>query len=134
MIVGIGVDLCDGNRIAASRERFGARFLDRIYTAGEQQHAFAAAKPDLSLAKRFAAKEAVAKALGTGVRGFFFTDIEVVAGPLGKPHVLLHGPAGEILRGLLPENHTAHIHLSLSDEVPYATAYAIIEALPQISS
>lgn len=130
MIVGIGVDLCDGNRIAASRERFGTRFLDRIYTPGEQQHAMAAAKPDLSLAKRFAAKEAVAKALGTGVRGFFFTDIEVVTDALGKPHVLLHGPAAEVLRGLLLEGHAAHIHLSLSDEAPYATAYAVIEALP----
>jgi len=130
VIVGIGVDLCDGTRIAASRERFGERFLNRIFTPGEQVHAFAAARPDLSLAKRFAAKEAVAKALGTGVRGFFFTDIEVVTGDLGKPHVLLHGSAAEVLRGLLPNGHTAHVHLSLSDEAPYATAYAVIDAVP----
>jgi len=110
-------------------ERFTARFLDRIYTPAEQDHARAAARPALSFAKRFAAKEAVAKALGTGVRGFFFTDIEVVSGHLGKPHVLLHGGAADLLRSLLPEGRTAHIHLSLSDEDPYASAYAVIEAL-----
>lgn len=129
MIVGIGVDLCDGRRIAQSRERFGKRFLNRIFTPGEQAHALAAAQPDLSLAKRFAAKEAVAKALGTGVRGFLFSDIEVVTGELGKPHVLLHAAAGEALRRLVPDGHTAHIHLSLSDEEPYATAYVVIEAI-----
>jgi holo-[acyl-carrier protein] synthase len=129
VIIGIGVDLCDARRIEVSMTRFKDRFLDRIFTQAEQDHAFAAAKPPLSFAKRFAAKEAVAKALGTGVRGFFFTDIEVVSGHLGKPHVILHGEAVTILRGLLPEGASAHIHLSLSDETPYATAYAVIEAL-----
>lgn len=129
MIVGIGTDLCDARRIKASHERFGARFLNRIYTADEQARALGAARPDLSLAKRFAAKEAVAKAFGTGVRGFFYTDIEVTAGHLGKPHVILHGGAAELLRGLLAEGATGHIHLSLSDEDPYATAYAIVESL-----
>ncbi len=71
----------------------------------------------------------MAKALGTGVRGFFFTDIEIVSGPLGKPEVLLHGGAQDVLRGRLQSGQRAHIHLSLSDEVPYATAYAVIEAL-----
>lgn len=129
MILGIGVDLCDARRIKASHDRFGARFLDRMYTPDEQTQALAAARPDLSLAKRFAAKEAVAKALGTGVRGFFFTDIEVVSGQLGKPHVVLHAGAADVLRNLVPEGLTGHIHLSLSDEDPYATAYAIIEGL-----
>ncbi len=129
MIIGIGIDLCDARRIAASMTRFGARFIDRIYTPDEQKHAFAAAKPDLSLAKRFAAKEAVAKALGTGVRGFLFTDIEVVSGHLGKPHVILHNGAAGLLHSLLPDGKTAHIHLSLSDEAPYASAYAVIEAV-----
>jgi holo-[acyl-carrier protein] synthase len=129
VILGIGVDLCDSRRIESSMNRFEGRFLDRIYTAGEQQHARAAAKPALSFAKRFAAKEAVAKAFGTGVRGFLFVDIEVVSGPLGKPHVILHGGAADLLRGLVPQGRTAHIHLSLSDEDPYATAYAVIEAL-----
>lgn len=129
MILGIGVDLCDARRIESSMERFESRFLDRIYTLAEQAHACAAAKPALSFAKRFAAKEAVAKAFGTGVRGFLFIDIEVISGPLGKPHVILHGGAVDVLRGLVPEGRTAHIHLSLSDEDPYATAYAIIEAI-----
>ncbi len=83
----------------------------------------------MSFAKRFAAKEAVAKALGTGVRGFLFVDIEVISGHLGKPHVVLHGGAAERLRDILPVGHAAHIHLSLSDEAPYASAYAVIEAL-----
>jgi holo-[acyl-carrier protein] synthase len=129
VILGIGVDLCDSRRIESSMDRFEGRFLDRIFTPGEQDHARAAAKPALSFAKRFAAKEAVAKAFGTGVRGFLFIDIEVVSGPLGKPHVILHGGAADVLRGLVPEGRTAHIHLSLSDEDPYATAYAIIEAV-----
>ena len=129
MIVGIGVDLCDARRIERSIERFGATFLNRIYTENEQAHAKAAAKPALSYAKRFAAKEAVAKALGTGVRGFLFVDIEVISGHLGKPEVLLHGGAQDVLRGKLHAGQRAHIHLSLSDEVPYATAYAVIEAI-----
>lgn len=129
MILGIGVDLVDARRIEASVTRFDRRFLDRIFTADEQKHAFAAARPHLSFAKRFAAKEAVAKALGTGVRGFLFIDIEVTSDALGKPHVLLHGGAVERLRTVVPEGRTAHIHLSLSDEDPYASAYAVIEAV-----
>lgn len=128
MILGVGIDLCDGRRIKASQDRFGARFLDRIYTQAEKDHALSAARPHLSLAKRFAAKEAVAKALGTGVRGFFFTDIEIISDTLGKPHVLLHGGAVEALRRILPDGATGHIHVSMSDEDPYATAYALIEA------
>jgi len=129
MIIGIGVDLCDARRVEQSMTRFGTRFLDRIFTENEQAHAKAAARPGLSFAKRFAAKEAVAKALGTGVRGFFFTDIEVISGHLGKPEVLLHGGAQDVLRGKLYTGQRAHIHLSLSDEVPYATAYAVVEAI-----
>ena len=129
MIVGIGIDLCDARRVEQSMTRFGARFLDRIFTENEQAHAKAAAKPALSFAKRFAAKEAVAKALGTGVRGFLFVDIEVISGHLGKPEVILHGGAQDVLRGKLHAGQRAHIHLSLSDEVPYATAYAVIEAI-----
>ncbi|ESQ76309.1 holo-ACP synthase [Asticcacaulis sp. AC402] len=129
MIVGIGVDLVDARRIEDSVTRFERRFLDRIFTADEQRHAFAAARPHLSLAKRFAAKEAVAKALGTGVRGFLFVDIEVTSDALGKPHVLLHAGAAARLRAIVPEGCTAHVHLSLSDEDPYASAYAIIESI-----
>jgi len=129
MILGVGIDLVDGSRIADSIDRFGHKFLDRIFTADEQAHAVKAARPHLSYAKRFAAKEAVAKALGTGVRGFLFIDIEVMSDPLGKPHVVLHAGAAEVLRAKLPAGKTAHIHLSLSDDDPYATAYAVIEAL-----
>jgi holo-[acyl-carrier protein] synthase len=129
MIVGVGVDLVDARRIAESIDRFGAKFLDRIFTADEQAHAQKAAKPHLSYAKRFAAKEAVAKAFGTGVRGFLFVDIEVFSDALGKPHVVLHAGAAEVLRSKLSSGHTAHIHLSLSDDEPYATAYAVIESL-----
>ncbi|MDI7774374.1 holo-ACP synthase [Asticcacaulis sp. EMRT-3] len=127
MILGVGIDLVDARRIEESIRKFGHKFLDRIFTADEQSHAFKAAKPHLSFAKRFAAKEAVAKALGTGVRGFLFVDIEVFSDALGKPHVVLHAGAAGVLRGKLSEHHTAHIHLSLSDEDPYATAYAVIE-------
>ena len=88
MIVGIGIDLCDGRRIERSMTRFGAQFLNRI-----------------------------------------FTDIEIVSGPLGKPEVLLHGGAQDVLRSRLHAGQRAHIHLSLSDEPPYATAYAVIEAI-----
>jgi holo-[acyl-carrier protein] synthase len=114
-------------RCAADRSH--RYFLDRIFTPDEQKHAYAAARPHLSFAKRFAAKEAVAKALGTGVRGFLFVDIEVTSDALGKPHVILHGGAAQRLRAITPEGRTAHIHLSLSDEDPYASAYAVIEAL-----
>lgn len=129
LIIGIGVDLCDARRIESSVTKFESRFVDRIFTADEQKHAFGAARPHLSFAKRFAAKEAVAKALGTGVRGFLFVDIEVASDALGKPHVLLHGGAADRLRSLVPEGKTAHIHLSLSDDDPFAIAQAVIEAV-----
>ena len=129
MIVGIGVDIVDARRIETSVTRFEGRFVDRIFTADEKKHALGAARPHLSFAKRFAAKEAVAKALGTGVRGFLFVDIEVTSDALGKPHVLLHGGAADRLRAIVPEGRVAHIHLSLSDDDPYAIAQAIIEAL-----
>ena len=129
MIVGIGTDLVDARRIEASVTRFEHRFVDRIFTADEQAHAYGAARPHLSFAKRFAAKEAVAKALGTGVRGFLFVDIEVTSDNLGKPHVLLHAGAADRLRAIVPEGRSGHIHLSLSDDDPYAVAYAVIEAL-----
>ncbi len=129
MIIGTGVDLVDARRIEASVKRFEGRFVDRIFTADERAHAYGAARPHLSFAKRFAAKEAVAKALGTGVRGFLFVDIEVTSDALGKPHVVLHAGAAERLRAIVPQGRTGHIHLSLSDDAPYAVAYAIIEAL-----
>ncbi len=121
MIVGVGIDLCDSRRIARSVERFGERFLKRVYTAGELQ----AAKGDaLSLAKRFAAKEAVSKALGTGIRGFNLEDIEVTNDSLGAPKIVLHKGALTALENGAGEG--ARVHISLSDEAPYAMAFAIV--------
>lgn len=130
MIVGIGNDLVDARRIEQSIENFGEKFLNRIYTPDEQARAKAQAKPVLSYAKRFAAKEAVAKALGTGISGFRFIDIEVFNSPEGKPEIILHRGAHARMKALIRPGHNYHIHLSLSDEWPYASAYAVIEALP----
>ncbi|WAC48785.1 holo-ACP synthase [Asticcacaulis sp. SL142] len=130
MIVGIGNDLVDARRIEQSIENFGEKFLNRIFTADEQARAQAHAKPVLSYAKRFAAKEAVAKALGTGISGFRFIDIEVFNNGAGKPEIILHRRALERMKALVKPDHNYHIHLSLSDEWPYASAYAVIEALP----
>lgn len=121
MIIGVGTDLCDSRRIARSVERFGKRFLNRVYTPAEQ----AAAKGDpLKLAKRFAAKEAVSKALGTGVRGFNLEDIEILNDDLGAPKVFLRKGALKILAERAGEG--AKVHVSLSDEAPYALAFAVI--------
>ncbi|MFT4091845.1 MAG: holo-ACP synthase [Asticcacaulis sp.] len=129
MIIGIGTDLCDIRRIAQSVERFGERFTNRVFTRSEQVYAQSVAKPEAVYAKRYAAKEAVMKALGTGLRGFRFPDIEIERDALGKPLVILRGGALERLQTLTPSGHQTHIHLSLTDEWPYAGAYVVIEAL-----
>lgn len=132
MIIGIGSDLCDIRRIETTLERFGARFTERIFT--EIERARSERRPGQragSYAKRFAAKEACAKALGTGFRrGVFFSDLGVVNLPSGKPTLVLTGTAGMLLRHLTPEGHHVAVHLSLTDEYPYAFAQVIIEALP----
>ncbi len=131
MIIGLGSDLCDIRRIERSLERFGARFTDRIFTEIERRRS--ERRPLLraaSYAKRFAAKEACAKALGTGFRrGVFFADLGVVNLPSGKPTMALTGAAGEVLAELVPAGHVAVIHVSLTDEIPYAYAHVIIEAV-----
>jgi len=129
MIIGIGTDLCDIRRIAQSIDGFGARFVSRVFTAAEQAYAQSVAKPEAIYAKRYAAKEAVMKALGTGLRGFRFPDIEITRDELGKPQVELRGGAQARLEALTPSGHQAQIHLSLTDEWPYAGAYVVIEAL-----
>jgi holo-[acyl-carrier protein] synthase len=131
MIIGIGSDLCDIRRIEATLERFGARFTDRIFTETERRRSERRpAQRAASYAKRFAAKEACAKALGTGFRrGVFFADLGVVNLPSGKPTMALTGAAGEVLAGLVPAGHRAVIHVSLTDEIPYAYAHVIIEAV-----
>jgi len=131
MIIGVGADLSDIRRIQASIDRFGDRFRNRCFTAIER--ARSERKPDAawSYAKRFAAKEACAKALGTGMRrDVYWKDMGVVNLPSGKPTLALTGPAADHLARLTPPGHTAHIHLTLSDEHPYALAFVVIEALP----
>lgn len=130
MILGLGSDVVNIERIAASLERHSERFLARVFTMREI--ALADGRPALraaTLAKRWAAKEACAKALGTGIgRGFAMPDIEVVHDSLGAPGVILHGGAAARLAAITPVDHTAHIHISLSDDLPWAQATVIIEA------
>jgi holo-[acyl-carrier protein] synthase len=131
MIIGIGSDLTDIRRIQKSLDRFGDRFTHRVFT--DVERARSERKPDkaASYAKRFAAKEACAKALGTGLmRGVHLQDIGVVNLRSGQPTLALTGGAAEQLARMLPEMHRAAIHLSLTDDHPYAQAFVIIEALP----
>lgn len=130
MILGIGADLSDIRRIEATLGRFGERFTDRIFTEIERRRS--ERKPDraASYAKRFAAKEACAKALGTGIRrGVFWRDMGVVNAPGGRPTMLLTGGAGRRLAELTPAGHRAVVHLSLTDDHPYAQAFVVIEAV-----
>ncbi|MGE5500865.1 MAG: holo-ACP synthase [Ignavibacteriales bacterium] len=132
MIVGIGSDLSDIRRIQKSLDRFGERFTNRVFT--ETERARSEAKPDraASYAKRFAAKEACAKALGTGVprRGVHWADMGVVNQRSGKPTMALSGGAAERLASLIPPGMAPVIHVSLTDDHPYAQAFVIIEAIP----
>jgi len=135
LILGIGSDLSDIRRIAQTLDRFGARFEDRIFTEIERRRSNR--KPDraASYAKRFAAKEACAKALGTGIRrGVFWKDMGVVNAPSGQPTLALTGGAAERLAALTPPGSLAVIHLSLTDDHPYAQAFVVIEAVAIASS
>ncbi len=130
MIIGIGNDLCDIRRIEKSLERFGDRFVRRVFTEVEQ--AKAARRPYTgagTLAKRFAAKEAFSKAVGTGFkRGVFMKDIGVVNLPSGQPTLELAGGAKARLDALAPDGHAIDIHLTLTDEYPWAQAFVILTA------
>ena len=131
MIIGIGSDLSDIRRVAKTLERHGERFTNRVFTEIERTRS--ERKPDRasSYAKRFSAKEACAKALGTGMRrGVFWRDMGVVNLRSGKPTMALTGGALARLNEIMPQGHHASIHLSLTDEHPYAQAFVIIEALP----
>ncbi len=131
MILGIGSDLCDIRRIARSLERFGERFTHRVFTEGERAKSDRRAARAPSYARRFAAKEACAKALGTGLsHGVFWRDMEVVNLPGGRPTLRLTGGALARLRAMLPEGHEARVHVSLTDDPPLAQAFVIIEAVP----
>ncbi|WP_296518404.1 holo-ACP synthase, partial [Phenylobacterium sp.] len=128
----IGSDLSDIRRIQASLDRFGDRFRNRCFTEIERRRS--EAKPDAaaSYAKRFAAKEACAKALGTGLRrGVFWRDMGVVNLRSGQPTLALTGGAATRLAEMTPAGHRAVIHLSMTDDHPYAQAFVIIEALPE---
>lgn len=135
MIIGTGEDTVDIRRIDAAYKRFGDRFLMRAFTDTERAKAArrkGANEPASTLAKRFAAKEACSKALGTGFnQGVFMKSIGVINAPSGKPTLLLQDGAAKRLEALTPEGCEARIHLTLSDEYPYARAFVIIEAIEQ---
>jgi holo-[acyl-carrier protein] synthase len=130
VIVGIGNDICDIRRIEKSLERFGDRFVNRVFTDVEKGKA--ARRPFTragTLAKRFAAKEAFSKAVGTGFkRGVFMKDIGVANLPSGQPTLALTGGAKARLDALAPEGHAIDIHLTLTDEYPWAQAFVILFA------
>jgi holo-[acyl-carrier protein] synthase len=131
VIIGIGSDLSDIRRIHRSLERFGSRFTHRIFTELERSRSEKKTDPASSYAKRFAAKEACAKALGTGMRaGVFWRDMGVVNVRSGQPTMALTGGALTRLNTMTPPGHKAVLHLSLTDDHPYAQAFVIIEAVP----
>jgi holo-[acyl-carrier protein] synthase len=133
LIIGIGSDLCNIERIQNSLDRFGERFERRVFTDAERARA---AKRPLTragtYAKRFAAKEAFSKAVGTGFkRGVFMRDIGVVNKPSGEPTLHLTGGAKERLDAMIPEGHAPVIHLTMTDDHPFAMAFVVISAVPE---
>jgi holo-[acyl-carrier protein] synthase len=132
VIVGIGSDLCNIERIQHSLDRFGERFIARVFT--EAERAKAESRPFTragTYAKRFAAKEAFAKAVGTGFkRGVFMRDIGVVNQGSGQPALHLTGGAKQRLDDMMPEGHAAQVHLTMTDDHPFAQAFVIITATP----
>jgi holo-[acyl-carrier protein] synthase len=131
MIIGIGSDLCDARRIAKVIERHGDRFLDRIFTATERAKADKRRNRVETYAKRFAAKEACSKALGTGFRaGVWWRDMGVVNLPSGRPTLELTGGAKRRLAAITPAGYEARIDLTMTDEGPLAQAFVVISAVP----
>jgi holo-[acyl-carrier protein] synthase len=132
MILGLGSDLCNIERIQRSLDRFGERFLARVFT--ETERARAESRPFTragTYAKRFAAKEAFSKAVGTGFRrGVFMKDIGVVNAPSGAPTLALTGGAKARLDAMAPEGHFAQVHLTMTDDHPFALAVVLIAAVP----
>jgi holo-[acyl-carrier protein] synthase len=133
MIIGIGQDICDIRRIEKTLEKFGDRFMQRVFTEVERRTADRRRQRAPTYAKRFAAKEACAKALGTGVprRGVHWQHMGVVNLPTGAPTMALIGGAAERLAKLTPPGMTCVIHVTITDEYPYAQAQVIIEARPK---
>lgn len=131
VILGIGTDLTRIDRMEAVLARFGDRFRRRVFTAGEL--ALAAGRGDevATLARRWAAKEACAKALGTGLRmGIAWREMAVESSRMGAPGMVLSGRAAARLQALTPPGHRAAVHLSLTDDAPWAQAFVVIEARP----
>lgn len=133
MILGLGSDICDIRRIERVIEKYGEKFLERVYTETERSKAMRRTEKirAATFAKRFAAKEAASKALGTGFRkGVFFSDLGVVNLPGGQPTLRMTGGAGERLRAITPPGMVAQVALTMTDEYPYAYAQVIISAVP----
>ncbi|MCO5156994.1 MAG: holo-ACP synthase [Aquamicrobium sp.] len=131
MIIGIGSDLIDIRRVEKTLERHGPRFIARVFTEIEKEKSERRRERAASYAKRFAAKEACAKALGTGIsRGVFWRDMGVVNLPGGKPTMRLTGGAAARLAAIVPQGHEAFVHLTITDDFPLAQAFVIIEAHP----
>ncbi|MGD9803153.1 MAG: holo-ACP synthase [Hyphomicrobiaceae bacterium] len=131
MILGIGNDIIDIRRIEATLARFGDRFVERVFTETERRKSDRRRNRAASYAKRFAAKEACSKALGTGLRnGVFWRDMGVVNLPSGRPTLVLTGGAAAILGDLTPVGHEARIDLTITDDFPMAQAIVIISARP----
>jgi holo-[acyl-carrier protein] synthase len=134
LILGIGSDLCEIARVETTLARHGERFTARCFTEIERSRSDRRAGRAASYAKRFAAKEACSKALGTGLRrGVFWRDMGVVNLPSGQPTMKLTGGAAERLRAMLPPGTEPFIHLTITDEGPYAQAFVVIEARPILS-
>jgi holo-[acyl-carrier protein] synthase len=131
MIIGVGSDLCDIRRVEETLDRHGERFIARCFTDIERRKSEGRKDRAASYAKRFAAKEACAKALGTGLRrGVFWRDMGVVNLPSGQPTMRLTGGAAERLAAITPSGCVAFIHLTITDEHPLAQAFVVIEARP----
>jgi holo-[acyl-carrier protein] synthase len=135
MIIGLGSDIVDIRRVAAVLERHGARFTQRLFTDQERAKCDGRVNRAAGYARRFAAKEACAKALGTGFRaGVFWKDLGVINLPGGKPAMVLTGGARRRLDQMVPAGLAAQINLSLTDDAPYAHAIVIISAIPATPS
>ena len=132
MILGIGTDLANIDRIAATLDRFGDRFRNRVFTPAEQARAERRPHSAATYAKRWAAKEACSKALGTGLRmGIAWRDMAVTNLPSGQPVMHLTGWAAQRLAAMTPPGHRSVVHVTLTDDHPWAQAFVIIEATPQ---
>ena len=132
IVLGMGHDMIDINRIEKTLERFGERYTHRIFTEIERQKSDRRLKRAASYAKRFAAKEACSKALGTGFRkSVYWRDLEVVNLPGGKPTMRLHNGAGRRLAEMTPAGFVTQIALTITDDDPWAQAHVLITAVPQ---